>query len=154
MVGARRPVTLRELAEARLAARDAISCDWRESMLPSGQMVAVLIVEDETLVRLDAATTIEEAGFRVYEAGDADQALKLLKECTDIRVLFTDIEMPGALDGLALAHYARSRSASIKIIVTSGRRMVAARDLPYGSVFLGKPYQPIRIVEQLRAMTA
>jgi two-component system, response regulator PdtaR len=123
-------------------------------MLSSDPAAAVLIVEDDALIRLYAAATIEEAGFRVYEASDAEQALRLLEEKTDIGVLFSDIEMSGPMDGLALAHYARSRSPSMKIIVTSGRRQIEAKDLPDQSVFLGKPYRPAYIVEQLRGATA
>jgi two-component system, response regulator PdtaR len=117
-----------------------------------GQPVAVLVVEDEPLVRTIIALTLEDAGFKVYEAANADQALGLLSECEDIRVLFTDVDMPGSMDGLELAHYAHS-SHSVWIIVTSGRRRVALRDLPPNAIFMEKPYPPSLVVNRLREMT-
>jgi CheY-like chemotaxis protein len=115
---------------------------------------AVLVVEDEPIVRIDTAATIEEAGFKVYEAGSAAEAIRLLKECADIGFLFTDVEIPGGIDGLALAYYARVRSGAIAIIVTSGRRIIEPHDLPRGAAFLAKPYLPDRVVEKLREMGA
>jgi two-component system, response regulator PdtaR len=115
----------------------------------SGQPIAVLVVEDEPLIRICVAATIEEAGFKVYEAANADEAVGLLAECGDIRVLFTDVEMPGSMDGVALAHYAHSYRP-IKIIVTSGRRHIAEKDLPPTAVFVEKPYRPSHVLETLR----
>ena len=82
---------------------------------------AVLIVEDEPLVRFCAVQTVEEAGFDVIEAANADEAIAILESRQDIRVVFTDIHMPGSMDGLKLAHAVRDRWPPIKIIVTSGR---------------------------------
>ena len=82
---------------------------------------AVLIVEDEPLVRFCAVQTVEEAGFAVIEAANADEAIAILESRRDIRVVFTDIHMPGSMDGLKLAHAVRDRWPPIKIIVTSGR---------------------------------
>jgi two-component system, response regulator PdtaR len=128
--------------------------DWRVAMDSSDQSIAVLVVEDDALVRMQAATTIEAAGFRVYEAGDAAQAVLLLEECSDIRVLFTDVDMPGAMNGLALARYARIHRGPIKIIIASGRHEIAGEDLPPETVFLGKPYRLAQIVERVQKMTA
>jgi CheY-like chemotaxis protein len=121
-------------------------------MDPSNPSFAVLVVEDEVFVRMDVAITIEDAGFKIYEAADADQAVRLLEEHTDIRVLFTDINMPGPMDGLELARYARDHWPPIKIIVTSGHPR--ARDMPHESVFLSKPCRPDRLIETLREMAA
>lgn len=115
--------------------------------------VAVLVVEDEDLVRSDMAATIEEAGFKVIEACSADDAAMLFRDRADIDLLFTDIEMPGAMDGLGLVRYARACSPEIKIIVTSGRRKPQSSDLPNGAVFLSKPCGPYRLIEQLETMT-
>jgi CheY-like chemotaxis protein len=117
----------------------------------SDQSVAVLVVEDELLVRMDVASTLEDAGFKVYEAVNADEAVGLLEEFADIYVLVTDVDMPGSIAGLELAHYVRSRRP-IKIIVTSGHRQIAIRDLPPAAVFLEKPYRPDDIVEMVRAI--
>ena len=112
---------------------------------------AVLIVEDEPMVRLCAVETIEEAGFEVIEAANADEAIRILESRRDIRVVFTDVHMPGSMDGLKLAHAVRDRWPPIKIIVTSGRERVAVQDLPAGGRFFAKPYDPGEIKETLRA---
>ena len=116
----------------------------------STRIPAVLIVEDETLVRLGAAKMIEEAGFLVIEAANADEAIRLLECRTNIRAVFTDINMPGSMDGLKLAHAVRNRWPPIKIIVTSGRNRVTEQDLPEGGRFFAKPYDPIEITDTLR----
>jgi len=112
---------------------------------------AVLIVEDEPLVRLCAVETVEAAGFTVIEAANADEAIRILENRRDIRVVFTDIHMPGSMDGLKLADAVRNRWPPIKIIVTSGRESVAEQDLPAGSRFFAKPYDPSEIRDALQA---
>jgi CheY-like chemotaxis protein len=112
---------------------------------------AVLIVEDEPLVRLCAVETVEAAGFTVIEAANADEAIRILEDRSDIRVVFTDIHMPGSMDGLKLAHAVRNRWPPIKIIVTSGREKVAEQELPAGGRFFAKPYDPAQIQDTLRA---
>jgi CheY-like chemotaxis protein len=112
---------------------------------------AVLIVEDEPLVRLCAVETVEAAGFTVIEAANADEAIRILENRRDIHVVFTDIHMPGSMDGLKLAHAVRDRWPPIKIIVTSGRESVAERELPAGGRFFAKPYDPAQIQDALRA---
>jgi CheY-like chemotaxis protein len=109
----------------------------------------VLIVEDELMVRLCAVQMVEEAGFEVVEAASADEAIRILESSSDIRVMFTDIQMPGSMDGLKLAHAVSNRWPPIKIIVTSGRGPVTEHDLPEGGRFLGKPYSPMQIQDVL-----
>jgi CheY-like chemotaxis protein len=113
----------------------------------------ILIVEDEFLLRLDSAETIENAGFEVIQAANADEAIAILKARPDIHVVFTDIQMPGSMDGLKLARFVRDRWPPIKIVATSGRVMVGDDDLPDGSVFLPKPYRGAEVVATLRDMT-
>lgn len=108
--------------------------------LRSDDKGCVLIVEDEALVRLVAVDMIQEAGYRVLEAGDADEAIRILEARNDIRFIFTDIDMPGSIDGLKLAHAVSKRWPPIKIIVTSGMQTPKESDLPKGSRFLPKPY--------------
>src|ERR1700688_4799113 len=115
-----------------------------------GRAPVILIVEDEALVRLGAVRTIEEAGFEVIEAANADEAIRILESRRDIRVVFTDIQMPGSMDGLKLAHAVRNRWPPIKIIVTSGHEPLAEHDLPEGGRFFAKPYNPTEICETLR----
>jgi CheY-like chemotaxis protein len=112
---------------------------------------AVLIVEDEPLVRLCAVETVEGAGFEVIEAANADDAIRILEGRSDIRVVFTDLHMPGSMDGLKLAHAVRNRWPPIKIIVTSGHERIAEQDLPAGGRFFAKPYDPGQIKDVLRA---
>src|SRR5260221_8652475 len=113
----------------------------------------VLIVEDEFLLRMDAADMIAAAGFEVVEAGNADKAIEILEARRDIAVVFTDIQMPGSMDGLKLARAVRGRWPPIKIVATSGYVGVAETDLPEGGRFLPKPYGPIEITGALRELT-
>src|SRR5580658_7867150 len=111
---------------------------------------SILIVEDEPLVRLCAVDTVAAAGFDVIEAASADDAIRILESRSDIRVVFTDIQMPGSMDGLKLAHAVRNRWPPIKVIVTSGRELVTEYDLPEGGRFFAKPYDPTEICRALR----
>ena len=114
---------------------------------------AILIVEDEPLVRLCAVDTVAAAGFDVIEAASADEAIRILERRSDIRVVFTDIHMPGSMDGLKLAHAVRNRWPPIKIMVTSGRELITEDDLPEGGRFFAKPYDPTEICKALREWT-
>ncbi len=111
----------------------------------------VLVVEDEPLVRLSALKMIEDAGFEVIDAADADEAIAILESRSDIRVVFTDIHMPGSMDGLRLAHAVRNRWPPIKIIVTSARGLTKERGLPEGGRFFPKPYNAGEISDAIRA---
>jgi CheY-like chemotaxis protein len=113
----------------------------------------VLIVEDEFLLRMDAAEMIGAAGFEVIEAANADQAIEVLEARRDITVVFTDIQMPGSMDGLKLARAVRGRWPPIKIIATSGRLHFSETDLPEGGRFLPKPYSPAQVTGVLRELT-
>ena len=122
-----------------------------EPMRPS---VAVLIVEDEPLIRMGTVYLIEDAGFEVYEAGSADAAIALLELHKEIRLIVTDVDMPGSMDGLKLAHYVRGRWPPVKIIVTSGHVKVTVESLPAGALFMRKPYDPAEITHKVREMLA
>ncbi|WP_019999002.1 response regulator [Aureimonas ureilytica] len=110
---------------------------------------AVFVVDDDALVRAEAVDLCEDAGFTVYEARNADQAIRLLERHSDIRVLFTDVEMPGTMNGLKLARAVRDRWPPITIIVTSGRVQVGEGELPENGLFFAKPYPPKGIVKAL-----
>jgi CheY-like chemotaxis protein len=114
----------------------------------------VLIVEDEFLLRMNATEMIGGGGFDVVEAGNADEAIAILEARPDIHIVFTDIQMPGSMDGLKLARFVRGRWPPIKIVATSGFVNVGKDDLPEGSRFLPKPYRPDQIVATLRELTA
>jgi CheY-like chemotaxis protein len=113
----------------------------------------VLIVEDDFLIRMHAAEMIADAGFEVVEAASADEAILVLEVRLDITVVFTDIQMPGSMDGLKLAAAIRGRWPPIKIVATSGLVDVRQDDLPEGGRFLPKPYRPEQIVRMLRELT-
>ncbi|HTB01098.1 MAG TPA: response regulator [Bradyrhizobium sp.] len=122
-------------------------------MTLTSKRLLVLLVEDEFLLRMNAVEMIEEAGFDVVEAGNAAEAIAILESRSDIRVIFTDIQMPGSMDGLKLAAAVRGRWPPIKIIATSGRYVIREGDLPEGGVFLSKPYTSDRISIALRELT-
>lgn len=119
----------------------------------SAKRPVVLIVEDDFLIRMNAAQTIEEAGFIVVEAANSDEAIAILEARLDITVVFTDIQMPGSMDGLKLAAAVRGRWPPIQIIATSGLVDVRKADLPNGGRFLPKPYSSAQIIGALRELT-
>ncbi len=115
---------------------------------------AVLVVEDDAIVRAEAIDLCEEAGFTTYEAKNADQAIRMLERHSNIRVLFTDVEMPGTMDGLKLARAVRDRWPPVTIMVTSGRVKVGKDDMPENGLFFAKPYPPNGIVKALNEIAA
>lgn len=114
--------------------------------------IAVLVVEDDALVRVLAADMAESAGHKVYQAANADEAIQLLEWHSDIRIVFTDVEMPGTMDGVKLAHYVRDRWPPIQLIVVSGAKLLEDRDLPVGAIFFNKPYTHFHLTEKLQEM--
>ena len=122
-------------------------------MISEAKRAVILVVEDELLIRMNAVEMIEEA-FEVVEAGNADEAIVILEGRVDVAVVFTDIQMPGSMDGLKLAAVVRLRWPPIKIVVTSGQVKIGVGDLPQGSRFLQKPYSPAEIMKTLRELIA
>lgn len=116
--------------------------------------VSVLVVEDEALIRMDIADQLERDGFFVFEAANADQAIVVLNAEPSVRIMFTDIDMPGSMDGLKLAAAVRDRFPPVQIIVTSGHRSVETSEMPAGSVFFSKPYQHAAVMASMRQMLA
>jgi CheY-like chemotaxis protein len=114
----------------------------------------VLVVEDEFLIRTDAADMVRAAGFTVVEASNADLALQLLESSSDIAAVFTDIHMPGSMDGLRLVAIVRDRWPPIAVLVTSGQDQIGIDDLPVGGRFLPKPYTEAQLATHLRELTS
>lgn len=110
----------------------------------------VLIVEDEPLLRMDAVDFMEEAGFDTLEACGADEAMRIMNSRDDIDAVFTDIEMPGSMNGIALAHAVREGWPPVGIVVASGRVCPENGDLPANVSFLKKPYRPRDVLSALR----
>jgi CheY-like chemotaxis protein len=114
--------------------------------------IAVLVVEDEALIRMAIISELEDAGYIVFEAPNADAAIKILMANLDIKVMFTDIDMPGGVDGLKLAAAVRNRWPPIKIIVTSGYQTIGSKNLPVGGRFVQKPYHTRQVVQSISEM--
>jgi|GEM_PF-482336 len=114
--------------------------------------VSILLVEDEALIRMSTADALIEAGYRVLEASAADEALLLLEARTDVRVLVTDVRMPGKLDGLALARLVGGRWPHIRIVVASGHAAPGDGAVPEGTAFVSKPYRTSMLLDRLRAL--
>ena len=111
----------------------------------------VLVVEDEPAIRMNAVAALEDAGFEVVEAKDADDAIVILEARKDIRVVFTDVLMPGSMDGVKLAAAIRGRWPPIELIITSAFLPTAATAIPARGVFLQKPYELEALVKAVRS---
>ena len=112
----------------------------------------VLVVEDEMLLRMRAVDMMEDAGYIPVEAADADQAVAILESRSDIALMFTDIQMPGSMDGLGLAHSVHERWPPIKIIMVSGQLKLANTDIPTDSRFFEKPFEAGEMIAEMQSM--
>ena len=110
----------------------------------------VLVVEDEGLVRMDAAESLREAGFAVLEATDAAEAMEIVLSDEDIDVLFTDINMPGAMDGLELARRVHDCRPGVRLVLTSGAIKPTRDQIPHDGAFIAKPYSPEAVMRAVR----
>ena len=115
--------------------------------------VCVLVVEDEGLIRMSLVDELEDAGFRVLEAASADEALIILKADPGVEAVFTDIDMPGSMDGLNLARLVRQMNPGVAILLTSGYLKMSKNDLPGTVPFISKPYEIDRVVNHIRELT-
>jgi CheY-like chemotaxis protein len=106
---------------------------------PMGAKPTILVVEDDALLRMHAAGLLEENGFGVVEAENADAALKLMETRDDVRLLFTDIQMPGSCDGMELARQVHARWPNVLLVITSGQIKPAQAEIPDDGRFVGKP---------------
>ena len=116
--------------------------------------IFVLVVEDEGLMRLHAMRLVEEAGYEPVEARNADEAITILEARKDIRIVFTDIDMPGSMDGLKLARAIRRRWPPIELILTSGHFDVKDKDLPERGRFFAKPYNDNDVISAMQKFAA
>lgn len=112
----------------------------------------VLVVEDEMLLRMRAIDMVEDAGYTSVEAVNADEAVAILESRSDIALLFTDIQMPGSMDGLKLAHAVHARWPPIRIILVSGQLKLADMQIPADSRFFGKPLQARELIAEMQNM--
>jgi CheY-like chemotaxis protein len=112
----------------------------------------ILVVEDEMLLRMRAVDMVEDAGYTSVEAVDADEAVAILESRSDIALLLTDIQMPGSMDGLKLAHTVRERWPPIRIILVSGQLGLADLEIPADSRFFQKPIEAGEMIAQMQKM--
>ncbi len=122
-------------------------------MIPLASSIRVLVVEDEMFTRMDVVEMLSGAGFDILDAANADEAIQMLERNSDIRLLLTDIDMPGSMNGLKLAAAVRERWPPVMIIATSGHFKIKAGDLPEDARFIPKPYQPAHIISAIRELT-
>jgi len=122
-------------------------------MMPDSP-VYVLVVEDDFLNRLHAVNLVEDAGYIAVEASNADEAITILEARKDIRIVFTDIDMPGSMDGLKLAHAIRERWPPIELILTSGHFNLSDDEIPERGRFFPKPYRDQEIISALQHFVA
>jgi two-component system, response regulator PdtaR len=126
---------------------------WLNKSASAALSTAILIVDDEPLVRAADVCLFEDAGFRVIPARNGEEAMALLEANGDVKLLFTDVDLPGAIDGLALAWSVRDRWPHIGILVASGQWTLQPDELPAGSRFYRKPYNTKIVVMHARLMT-
>lgn len=114
----------------------------------------LLVVDDEVLVRMLACDILADGGFHCVEAVNAEEALALIDARPDIALMFTDVDMPGEINGSGLAHLVAMRAPAVKILVTSGAAALQASDLPAEARFIQKPYMPSELLDLIGEMLA
>jgi two-component system, response regulator PdtaR len=119
---------------------------------PQAQVRTVLVIEDEILVRFEVAEVLREAGMCVIEARNADEAMEHLGAGRSVDFVFTDIEMPGTMNGLEFCAAIERRFPRLKFLVTSGR--ISAEEVVFIRSFIPKPYDPADVVARIHAALA
>ncbi|MEX1252298.1 MAG: response regulator [Hyphomonas sp.] len=114
----------------------------------------VLVVEDNVLIRLGAVDIVLSAGYEALEASDADEAIRILEARSGIDIVFTDVQMPGTMDGIKLSHDIRERWPPLRLLVASANAILEEGNLPVGSRFFSKPYDDHAIMDAMAALLA
>lgn len=114
----------------------------------------VLVVEDSTIIRMGAVDLVLSAGYEALEACNAEQAICILESRDDVDLVFTDVQMPGTMDGIRLAHYIRQGWPPVRLMVASGAAIIAESSLPTGSRFFPKPYDDHAITDEMARLLA
>jgi CheY-like chemotaxis protein len=122
----------------------------------SKQSPTILVVEDDALVRRVVVEHLRDCGFLVIEAGTADEAIRLLRTSERVEIVFSDVQMPGSLDGFALAQWVRREQPGVKVILTSGapRAVPVAGELCAAGPLMPKPYDPGELEHRIRTLVA
>ncbi len=119
---------------------------------PALPPATILVVDDNGVLRMHAAELLREAGYKVVEAGDAAAAIEVLEQRPEVRLLFTDVQMPGGKDGLSLAQQVRKRWPDMHLLITSGGSKIADESIPHEARFLTKPYSDWQVLGHVKAM--
>lgn len=128
-----------------------VRCDEDPANNPSEIRKAVLVVEDEILVRMLIADELRKAGYSVIEASNAHEALEVLRHTSvDVRAIVSDIRMPGSIDGIALARLIRAEHPAIKVVLTSAHLM--RLDWAEHDGFFAKPYDVDAVVRHITTL--
>ena len=114
---------------------------------------AILVVEDQYLLRLGALDLVETAGFIGIGAANADEAISILEARQDIRIVLTDVEMRGTVDGVKLAHFVRERWPPVHLIIVSGKAVLQESRMRAGCKFYSRPYHDQPIIAKLQRLT-
>ncbi|HTT82561.1 MAG TPA: response regulator [Rhizomicrobium sp.] len=117
-------------------------------------MPVVLVVEDEFLIRMNTVNMVEEAGYDTLEAGNADQAMEILERHPEVAILFTDINMPGSINGLQLAEAETEHWPHVRVVLTSGRYLLRDEGLPDDGRFILKPFDGAEVAKVLHSLAA
>ena len=114
---------------------------------------SILVVDDEPLIRMNLADFFEDEGYEVHDAGNADAAIAILATNPTIRIVLTDVQMPGSMDGVKLAHYIHERYPPTLLVVASGAVKLKEIDLPEHTMFVAKPFDPRFLLEEIERLT-
>lgn len=110
---------------------------------------SILVVDDEPLIRINLADFFEDEGFEVFEAESADAAIAILEANPTVRIVLTDVQMPGSMDGVKLAHFVRERFPPTLLVVASGAVKLTAAQLPAHTMFVAKPFDPRFVLDEI-----
>ena len=114
---------------------------------------SILVVDDEAMIRMNLADFFEDEGFEVFEAENADAAIAVMESNPSIRIVLTDVQMPGSMDGVKLAHHVRERFPPTLLVVASGAVKVTPADLPAHTMFVAKPFDPRFVLDEIERLT-
>ena len=120
--------------------------------MPDTITATVLVVEDDTLVRMHGTNILEEAGYEVVEASNADEALAILNQKSDVHLVFSDVTMPGSMDGLELARLVNERWPHIHLLLTSAHHRLPDAEVPGEGKFVRKPWSSESLIERIREL--
>lgn len=114
---------------------------------------SILVVDDEPLIRINLADFFEDEGFEVHEADSADAAIAILEANPTVRIVLTDVQMPGSMDGVKLAHFVRERFPPTLLVVASGAVKLTAAQLPAHTMFVAKPFDPRFVLDEIERLS-